>query len=242
MISVSDSGEGIKPDFLSRVFDRFSQADGSSTRSHGGLGLGLAIVRHLVEMHGGSVRAQSAGEGQGATFVVSLPLFQDADPSVQTINLQGDKPSAASVERSLKSALLDGLRVVVVDDEADFRELVTEMLKRSGAVVKAASSAAEALRYVEDWKPDVLVADIGMREEDGYSMIRKVRELPADRGGGTPALALTAYTRTEDRQRALAAGYQEHLGKPVTASELAMTLTNLTGSTNPTRAEDGESA
>jgi PAS domain S-box-containing protein len=228
VIAVSDSGEGIKPDFLPRVFDRFSQADGSSTRAHGGLGLGLAIVRHLVELHGGAVRVESAGEGLGATFIVSLPLMQ-ASYHVQTPKFQGDKLVVSDGARIAHSPSLDGLRLLIVDDEVDFRELVTAMLGRYGAIVKAADSASEALLFVENWKPDVLVADIGMPNEDGYGLIRKVRALSAERGGSTPALALTAYTRAEDRLRALSAGYQIHLAKPIAGPELAAAVANLAG-------------
>ena len=237
VIAVSDSGEGIKRDFLPRVFDRFSQADGSSTRTHGGLGLGLAIVRHLVEIHGGTVHAESPGEGMGATFLVSLPLMQTAKPHVLTPEFEINNLVVARADRIAHSPSLDGLRLLIVDDEVDFRELVTVMLGHYGAVVKVAASAGEALGYLEDWKPDVLVADIGMADEDGYGLIRKVRALSAERGGTTPALALTAYTRTEDRMRALSAGYQIHLAKPITAPELAAAVANLAGRTNRIKEE-----
>ena len=229
VIAVTDSGEGIKSDFLPSVFDRFSQADGSSTRAHGGLGLGLAIVRHLVELHGGTVHAESPGEGLGATFIVSLPLMHASLQEVQTSEFQSDQLMVSDTERIAYSPSLDGLRLLVVDDELDFRELVTTMLGRYGAEVKAAASASEALSYFESWKPDVLVADIGMQGEDGYGLIRKVRALSAESGGTTPALALTAYTRAEDRQHALSAGYQVHLAKPITAPELAAAVADLAG-------------
>ena len=229
VIAVSDSGEGIKPDFLPRLFERFSQADGSSTRAHGGLGLGLAIVRHLVELHGGSVRAESPGEGLGSAFIVSLPLMQASEHQAQGSKSQGDDAPVSEADRIAHSPLLEGLRLLIVDDEPDFRELVTAMLGRYRAVVKTVASASEALLYVENWKPDVLVADIGMRDEDGYGLIRKVRELSAESGGRTPALALTAYTREEDRLHALSAGYQIHLAKPITGPELAEALADLAG-------------
>ncbi len=223
-IAVTDSGEGIKADFLPHVFDRFRQADGSTTRTYGGLGLGLAIVRHLVELHGGEVRAESAGEGRGATFIVKMPLMLSTDRPVEVEPLQ---PARAVVESVGQSQSLDGLRVLIVDDELDARELVTTMLERCGAKVFAAASASEALEYLESWKPSVLIADIGMPGEDGYDLIRKVRDLSKERGGHTPALALTAYARTEDRVRALSAGYQVHLSKPVDRLELAAVVARL---------------
>jgi PAS domain S-box-containing protein len=231
LIAVTDSGVGIKADFLPHVFERFSQADGSTTREHGGLGLGLAIVRHLVELHGGSVRVESPGEGLGSTFIVELPLME-AEAQVPRPNFQLDE-MIAEAARHGRSPSLDGLRLLIVDDELDFRELVSVMLGRYGAVVKEAGSAGEALGYLETWKPDVLVADIGMPGEDGYGLIRKVRALSPERGGSTPALALTAYTRAEDRVRALSAGYQLHLAKPVTGPELATAVANLAGRSHP---------
>jgi len=233
VIAVSDSGEGIKLDFLPHIFERFSQADGSTTREHGGLGLGLAIVRHLVELHGGTVRAESPGQGLGSTFIVSLPLIEASGTQVQATKFQDDEPAAAP-RRIAHSPSLDGLRLLVVDDDLDFRDLVTVMLGHYGAVVKTAASAAEALISIENWKPDVLVADIGMSGEDGYGLIRKVRALSSERGGNTPALALTAYTRPEDRLHALSAGYQVHLAKPITGPELAAAVANLAGRSNHT--------
>ena len=235
LIAVSDSGEGIKPDFLPRVFERFTQADGSSTRPHGGLGLGLAIVRHLVEIHGGTVRADSPGEGLGATFIVTLPLMEASKGQLQTPRFESvDLPAFHTVSIPHLPSL-DGLRLLVVDDEVDFRELVITMLGHYGANVKAAASASEALVDLESWKPDVLVADIGMRDEDGYGLIRKVRMLTAERGGSIPAIALTAYTRDEDRLRALSAGYHIHLAKPITGPQLAAAVANAAGRTDPIR-------
>lgn len=238
VIAVSDSGVGIKPDFLPHIFERFSQADGSTTREHGGLGLGLAIVRHLVELHGGTIRAESPGEGLGSTFIVSLPLIEASDTQIQATKSSGDDLPVAGARRIAHSPSLAGLRLLVVDDELDFRELVTVMLGHYGAEVKAAASAAEALMYIEDWKPDVLIADIGMSGEDGYGLIRKVRALSSERGGNTPALALTAYTRTEDRLHALSAGYQVHLAKPIKGPELAAAVANLAGRTDQKREKD----
>jgi len=234
VIAVSDSGEGIKPGFLPHIFERFSQADGSTTREHGGLGLGLAIVRHLVELHGGTVRAESPGEGLGSTFIVSFPLIEASNAQVQAAKFEGTDLLVADARRIAHSPSLDGLRLLIVDDELDFRELVTVMLGQYGAIVKAAASAAEALVYVENWKPDVLVADIGMPGEDGYGLIRKVRALSSERGGSTPALALTAYSRAEDRLHALSAGYQIHLAKPITGPELATAVANLAGHSDQT--------
>jgi len=227
-IVVSDSGEGIKPDFLPHVFDRFRQADGSSTRSHGGLGLGLAIVRHMVELHGGNVHAESAGAGEGATFIVKLPLLLSDE--VQTLQAEAhpEQPASESIKRR-ESALLEGLRVLIVDDEPDARELVSMMLERCGAEVRTAASASEALGYIESWEPNVLVADIGMQGEDGYDLIRKLRALPTAKGGLTPAVALTAYARVEDRMRALSAGYQMHMAKPVERAQLAAAVASLAG-------------
>ena len=233
-IAVRDSGEGIKRDFLPHVFERFSQSDGSTTREHGGLGLGLAIVRHLVELHGGAVRAESPGEGLGSTFIVTLPLMAASGAQAERPKFEGDELRVAEAGRIAHSPSLEGLRLLIVDDELDFRDLVTVMMGQYGAVVKTAASAAEALGYVEDWNPDVLVADIGMRDEDGYGLIRKVRALSTAKGGSTPALALTAYTREDDRLRALSAGYQIHLAKPITGPELAAAVANLAGRTSPT--------
>lgn len=235
LIAVSDSGEGIKPDFLPRVFERFTQADGSSTRPHGGLGLGLAIVRHLVEIHGGTVRADSPGEGLGATFIVILPLMEASKVQLQTPRFEPNDLPAFHTVSIPHLPSLDGLRLLVVDDEVDFRELVITMLGHYGANVKAAASASEALVDLESWKPDVLVADIGMRDEDGYGLIRKVRMLTAERGGSIPAIALTAYTRDEDRLRALSAGYHIHLAKPITGPQLAAAVANAAGRTDPIR-------
>ncbi|HEX5873404.1 MAG TPA: ATP-binding protein, partial [Pyrinomonadaceae bacterium] len=224
-IVVSDTGVGIKPDFLPHVFDRFRQADGSTTRTYGGLGLGLAIVRHLVELHGGTAFAESPGEDQGSKFTVRLPAMTAHD---QTVEEEFRKPAIAATEvRDQSLASLDSLRVLVVDDEFDARSLLSMMLERCGAKVVAVSSAREGLESIENWKPDVLIADIGMPVEDGYGLIRKVRALPKERGGHTPALALTAYARTEDRVRALSEGYQVHLAKPVDRFELAEVVASL---------------
>ena len=222
-IVVSDTGVGIRSDFLPHVFDRFRQADGSTTRTYGGLGLGLAIVRHLVELHGGTALAESEGENLGSKFTVRLPLMMASEHHFDapvTIPAVG----AAQRDRQLS---LTGLRVVVVDDEVDARMLLSAMLERCGAEVIAVSSAREGLETIQSWRPDVLVADIGMPVEDGYALMRKLRALPKEIGGQTPALALTAYARTEDRVRAISEGYQVHLAKPVDRVELATVVASL---------------
>jgi signal transduction histidine kinase/ActR/RegA family two-component response regulator len=234
-IVVSDSGVGIKPHFLPHVFERFTQADGSTTRAHGGLGLGLAIVRHLVELHGGTVRAESDGEGKGATFIVSLPLMVAREPQALPADVVPEQLPSLPLAAADQSVPLSGLRVLLVDDEADARELFTLMLERCGAEVKAAASASEALEYVQSASPDVLIADIGMQGVDGYGLIYLVRALSEDEGGNTPALALTAYARLEDRTRALSAGYQAHLAKPVDRAELAATVAMLAGRVSKAR-------
>jgi PAS domain S-box-containing protein len=223
-IVVADTGVGIERDFLPHVFDRFRQADGSTTRTYGGLGLGLAIVRHLVEIHGGTAYAESGGENEGSKFTVRLPLMVSTELQVDTEPAQPVAAAFTSGERQLSLA---GLRVLIVDDELDARALLAAMLERCGAEVMAVSSASEGLQGIESWRPDVLVADIGMPVEDGYGLIRKVRALPKEQGGQTPALALTAYARTEDRVRAISEGYQLHLAKPVDRIELATVVASL---------------
>jgi PAS domain S-box-containing protein len=222
-IQVIDTGIGINPDFLPYVFDRFCQADSSSTRTYGGLGLGLAIVRHLVELHGGTVHADSPGKDQGSTFRVLLPLLKSSPL----------RPFAPLPQNPLPppSLSLLGVRVVVVDDQADTREFITTVLEQCQAEVKAVGSVAEALQIIRQWKPDVLVSDIGMPQEDGYSLIRKLRSQPPELGGNIPAAALTAYARAEDRMRAIQEGYQLHLPKPIEAAELATVVASLVGRT-----------
>jgi PAS domain S-box-containing protein len=217
-IVVSDSGQGISPDFLPHVFDRFRQADQKTSRQHGGMGLGLAIVRHLVEMHGGTVRAASEGEGKGATFTVTLPITP-----VYQVDSTGSRVHPGA--RDLLPAnditdRLDGMRILVVDDEPDTRELLKQGLEYCGATVRVAGSAAEALDELNTSSPDVLISDIGMPGADGYDLIREVRKLPVARGGKIAAIALTAYTRIEDRLQSLRAGYDMHVPKPVELAEL----------------------
>ncbi|GAB1544523.1 hypothetical protein NUACC21_71990 [Scytonema sp. NUACC21] len=226
LLQVTDTGEGIAPEFLPYVFERFRQADSSSTRSHGGLGLGLAIVRHLVELHGGTVRAESAGIGQGATFIVSLPI------KVTTVELSEPQQLSSTVEVQVaqtSNLKLEGLRVLVVDDEPDARQIITTVLGQYEANVMAVATVTEALIALQQFQPDVLVSDIGMPQEDGYSLIRKVRALDEEKGGRTPAVALTAYARAEDRTQALLAGFQLHVPKPVNPAKLAAVIANLAG-------------
>lgn len=220
-LRVTDSGQGIAPEFLPRVFDRFRQADSSTTRNYGGLGLGLAIVRHLVELHGGNVSADSAGKGKGAIFSVSFPLIAERTETLR-FNLSGE-----TVRHDLHA--LNGLRVLLVDDEADARVLIGTVIAGTGAEVKACESASEALQVLTEWRPDILVSDIAMPEEDGYSFIGKVRSLPREKGGEIPAAAFTAYARDEDRQRALEAGYQMHITKPVSSGQLVAKIAELAG-------------
>lgn len=231
-IQVQDTGKGISPDFLPYVFDYFRQEDGATTRKFGGLGLGLALVQHLTEQHGGTVRAESAGEGQGATFTVRLPL--------QSF------PSATDLERfpTTSTADLHNVNILVVDDEADTRDLMLTILEAQGAQVKVVASATEALTILAQWQPDVLISDIGMPEIDGYMLMRQVRlfeasqrELPsAQPGGRIPAIsakrncvaiALTAYAGELDQQQALSAGFQQHLAKPIEPDKLIEAIVNL---------------
>jgi len=228
-VAVSDTGQGIKRAFLPHVFDRFRQAESATTRAHGGLGLGLAIVRHIVELHGGIVRVDSDGEGRGATFTVELPTaaVRSAPREDRT------HPTADAAVPLAPSTALSGVRVLVVDDDRDTLDTIWMVLQQCGAEVRTADGAAAALEVLGDWRPDALVSDIGMPGEDGYALIAKVRALSRDQGGHTPALALTAYARTEDRVRALSAGFQMHMAKPVEPAELVAVVSTLTSWTGP---------
>jgi CheY-like chemotaxis protein len=212
---VSDTGKGITPEFLPHVFEYFRQENSTTTRQFGGLGLGLAIVRYLTELHGGSVLAESPGEGLGATFTVRLPL-RVADGVATQDEAQPDG-----------SANLSGLRVLVVDDEADIRELVAFILEQSGAEVTVTTSAEEALIALNQSVPDVLLSDIGMPEVDGYMLMRQVRALSPERGGRLPAIAFTAYAGEYNQQQALAAGFQLHISKPVEPEKLVSAIASL---------------
>ena len=218
-ISVIDTGEGIDPAFLPHVFDRFRQADATTTRRHGGLGLGLAIVKQVVELHGGTIRAKSPGKDQGATFIVSLPVTV-IHPETESLPARRH-PTAEPVTAAVDSDVqLAGVRVLIVDDEPDARALLRRLFEERGATVSTASSSTDALSILQAQRPDVLISDIGMPDEDGYTLIRRVRSLPPEEGGRTPAIALTAYARAEDRMKAVVAGFQHHLSKPIEPAEL----------------------
>jgi CheY-like chemotaxis protein len=201
---VQDSGAGLPERNLPHVFDRFVQEDGSLTRKHGGLGLGLAIVRQIVELHGGSVDVSSPGENEGSTFTVVLP-------GVATRR----KPGLVAADQENKLPRLEGVRVLVLDDRSDDRELLAVILRGQDAEVRLAASAADGLEVLRSWKPDVLVSDIEMPDEDGYTFLRKVRDMADPLVAAIPAIAVTAHARMEDRQRAIGAGYEYHISKPI---------------------------
>ena len=225
-LTITDTGEGISPEFLPYVFDRFRQAEGSISRKQGGLGLGLAVSRHLVELHGGSISAQSEGLGHGAVFTVELPLAQERrDPARAE-----ERRREVERRRSRKGVVrLDGLHVLLVEDDDDSRKLLGTMLRRHGARVTSTKSAAEAFNVFSHGVPDVLISDIGMPDEDGYEFMRKLRALPPEKGGQTPAIALTGYASRKDRERALAAGYHQHMAKPIEQAEMIAAIAALVG-------------
>jgi signal transduction histidine kinase/CheY-like chemotaxis protein len=231
-LSVSDTGDGIPADVLARVFERFWQAEAGPNRRHGGLGIGLAIVRHLVESHGGEVSAHSDGPGRGSVFTVKLPLMVTTE---HVKDPERRHPSARDGAPATELARLDGVRALVVDDEPDSNEMVMALLGSCGAEVRVAASTAQTLDILDRWRPDVLVSDIGMPGEDGYALIAKVRARAADRGGNVPAVALTAYARVEDRVRILTAGFQMHVTKPVDPTELVAVVASVTGASQTAR-------
>ncbi|HEY0404754.1 MAG TPA: PAS domain S-box protein [Pyrinomonadaceae bacterium] len=224
-ITITDTGEGISAEFLPFVFERFRQANSSTTREYSGLGVGLALVQYLVKLHGGTAQVESPGEGQGTTFTINLPLIpeQQAEANARPVNVEAT-PASCLEE-------IEGLRVLVVDDDVDSCEIIGLALRGCGVEVRLANSAAEALKVMEHWSPELLLSDIGMPEEDGYDLLRQVRLLPPERGGQIPAIALTAYATDADRERALAAGFQLHVVKPVELKELAEAVANLAGKT-----------
>ena len=220
-LAVEDTGEGMSPDFLPHVFDRFRQADSATSRRHSGLGLGLAIVRQLVELHGGTVSADSSGPGKGSKFTVRLPIL--TSPRVREPRPRSDEGRPApSLER------LDGLHVLLVEDNADGREVMSMMIELAGARATAVGSVREALEALESLQPDALVSDIGLPDEDGYDLIRRLRSKETERGGFLPAGAMTGFVRAEDRARILAAGFQVHVPKPVDATELTAAIAAVT--------------
>jgi CheY-like chemotaxis protein len=227
-VTVADTGSGISPDFLPYVFERFRQAEGATTQRHTGLGLGLGIVRQLVELHGGTVHAASPGVGHGATFTVRLPMAAAsaaAGPAAALVERRGGSSTASPAPRLPR---LDGLRILVVDDQADGRTLTSLMLTQAGARVKAVASARDALHVLEVERHDALVSELDLSDEDGYALIRQIREHEAGHGGLLPAIALTGYARADDRARALAAGFQAHVPKPVEPAALAAAIAAIT--------------
>jgi CheY-like chemotaxis protein/anti-sigma regulatory factor (Ser/Thr protein kinase) len=225
-IRVRDDGQGIRAELLPYVFDAFRQGDGSTTRRHGGLGLGLAIVKELVEAHGGTITVESDGEGRGSTFTMNLPAPLDA-------MAQPVSPPEATSAGASTDARLDGVKVLVVDDDDDSRDLIACLLAEQGASVLGASSADEAMRQLEVGGPDVLLSDIAMPEVDGYALLRRIRAMPVERGGRIPAVALTAYARAVDGERAFSAGFQAHVTKPVDQEALTAVVADLVSNRRP---------
>jgi CheY-like chemotaxis protein len=230
-ITVSDTGKGIGASFLPYVFERFRQADGTTTRQYGGLGLGLAIVRHIVELHGGTVQVSSDGDDRGTNFIVKLPLFINSVRSAEEKQAEKDDNgkifTVENINRSDYSHKINGLRVLLVDDEIDTLEMIETALVRCKVEVRFCTSAKEGLEMTRKWRPDILVSDIAMPDADGYWLIKELRALPPTEGGSIPVIALTAYGRVEDRIKALASGFQMYVPKPIEPNELLAALDNL---------------
>ena len=226
-VSISDTGVGISAEFIPYIFDRFRQADGSTTRTHGGWGLGLAIVKHLIQLHVGNVEVESEGKNKGSTFTVILPL---APASAEEDTKNAEVSEQESNGQPFGAAkILEGLRILVVDDELDSRELVSAILTRCGSEVRCSESAADAMQTFKEWQPDVVISDIGMPVEDGYSFIKRLRKLRTKRAKQIPVVALTAYVNRQDKARALAAGFQAHIAKPVEPEALVKLIADATG-------------
>jgi PAS domain S-box-containing protein len=225
-VAIEDEGVGIPADFLPHVFELFRQRDSSNTRAHGGLGLGLSVVRHLVELHGGTVRAHSAGEGRGATFVVRLPMLKDMELARPPAEAAAERPASRAVP---DAPSLDGVTVLLVDPDPALREVVGELLGRAGARVETATSAREGFEALLRWRPDVVLAELDLPDDSGHALLRRLRSLPEDGGGRTPVAALSVRSRVQDRAEALLAGFQVHLGKPVQPLELLAVVANLAG-------------
>ena len=228
--SISDNGEGISADVIPYVFDRFRQADSSTKRQFGGLGLGLAMVRHLVDLHGGAVQVDSPGKGKGATFSVWLPIYAPGDDYVSA--LESNNVTTFENQKNTRPGKLSGMRILSVDDDVNTREMMQEVLECAGAEVISAESARDALDKLQHFRPDVLLSDIGMPEEDGYDLLHKVRSLPPEQGGATPAIALTGYTREQDRSATAEAGYQALMPKPINLEDLLTAITSVTAGQN----------
>jgi CheY-like chemotaxis protein len=237
-LRVSDTGQGIPPDVLAHLFDRFRRAEGPRSRSQSGLGLGLTMVKQLVEQHGGRVRADSAGEGHGATFTVALPtpaLLLEREVAEPAGRGTETAPASTNEFAEWARTMLAGVSVLVVEDDAESREMLVTVLRRCGANVRQAVSALEAMEALEHERPDVVVCDIGLPDRDGYSLIRRVRELSPERGGTVPALALTAYAGPDDRDMTLAAGFDLYLAKPADPEQLVTRIAALVGGARNTR-------
>jgi CheY-like chemotaxis protein/anti-sigma regulatory factor (Ser/Thr protein kinase) len=229
-VIVSDTGKGISPEFLPFVFDRFRQADGSTTRQHGGLGIGLSIVRHIVELHGGTVDVKSEGEGKGTGFTVCLPLSENPSNNIEETSGYNSGAKQSNPDESIlfvHQSELKGKRILLVDDEEDTLEMLAAVLAQKGADVKAKTNVPEALETIKGWQPDVIISDIAMPGEDGFSFIRKLRALSPEEGGTIPAIALTAYVGIKERAQVLSSGFQLYVPKPVEPSELLAALVSL---------------